>query len=123
MSRIYFAGESFGDSAANVDNLKSRFRSYMQQNNVLSSEVTSGSNISGLEDYLIDQANTDKHQYINSYIAAGYFQSMPTPNASGDILAVGFFQNEALHSPPMALTAIMNAILRYAFDKLHKMHL
>ena len=78
--------------------------------NVKYSEITQGSNYEGLEDYLADKGDNDLESYINQYIVSGYFEYNAT--AEQKIVAKGFFNNEALHSPALALTTVSNTILR-----------
>ena len=92
---------------AEVSSLSTSYSSVLQSSGTVEEKVDKS-----LEDALIDVADDSLRDYRNSYLVAANFEG--GENGSSDhIRFTGYFQNEALHSPALALNTIGNSLLQY----------
>ena len=97
------------NGVANFDSLSDSFESFLTDQEVETTDVTGTGNDTLIEDFIFDLGENDLETYISDWLVGGYFEGDYINDTN---LARGYFNNEALHSPALALNAISNAILR-----------
>lgn len=106
------ASYSSYSSNAIIDQLTQDYAHQFAGTDTMTVNVTSNDTYSML-DYLIEERELTMSEFFRTNMAAATFSSSVLPDNSTRVNGVALFNEQPYHTPPMALNAIDNALMRY----------
>ena len=103
------------------------YAAFMTSQGATADDVTAATSNGSMQQYLVDVGVDDMAAYRNQYITAASFY-MPSSGGGGDDngKATVYFNNEAVHSPAMAVNMFSNTFFRFvclvSLDRISSVH-